>query len=127
MKKRIEIIGTIATVGIMLVCALGMGSVTSNHTVDAQTKIESKELIPKEEICPEKRIMFGYYYDYMVVETVDGNEWLLDDTKDSPYILNDVAVFEDGELVQVVFDTMGTESVMDDVIVEVRRIDETYK
>lgn len=126
MKKSIKTIGTITTVGIMLICAFGIGSVTSNHTVDAQTKIESKELIP-EEICPKKRIMCGNYYDYMIVETVDGNEWLLDDTKYSPYIENDVAVFEDGELVQVVFDTMGTESVMDDVIVEVRSIDERYK
>lgn len=112
---------------IQVVCAFGLGSVASNQTVDAQIKTESKELIPQEETCPERRIMCGNYYDYMVIETVDGNEWLLDDSEDSQYIEDGAAVFEDGELVQVVFDTMGTELIMDDVIVEVRSIDRRNK
>ena len=66
--------------------------------------------------------MSGNYYDYMVIETVDGNEWLLDDAEGSKYIEYGTAVFEDGELVQVVFDTKGTEAVTDDEIVEVRGI-----
>lgn len=115
------------TIGIMLVCAFWMGSVASNQTVDAQMKTEPKEIIPEEETCPERRIMCGNYYDYMVIETVDGNEWLLDDSEGSKYTDDGAAVFEDGELVQVVFNTMGTESVMDDVIVEVRSIDRRNK
>ena len=123
MRKSIKTIGTMVAVGIMLVCAFGLGSVTSNQTVDAQKEIESQELIPEEEVCPERRIMCGNYYDYMVIETVDGNEWLLDDSEGSQYIEDGAAVFEEGELVQVVFDTMGTECITDDVIVDVRSID----
>ena len=67
--------------------------------------------------------MCGNYYDYMVIETVDGNEWLLDDSEGSQYIEDGAAVFEEGELVQVVFDTMGTECITDDVIADVRSID----
>ena len=122
MKKSIKTIGTMVAVGAMLVGTFWLGSVTSNQTVDAQIKTEAKKIIPQEETCPEKRIMSGNYYDYMVIETVDGNEWLLDDAEGSKYIEYGTAVFEDGELVQVVFDTKGTEAVTDDEIVEVRSI-----
>ena len=123
MKKSII---TIGTVGIMLVYAYCLGNIASNQTVDAQTEI-SQEATKSKETDPEKRFLCGNYYDYMVIETVDGNEWLLDDTGDSPYIENGAAVFEDGELVQMVFDTMGTDTVTDDVIVEVRSIDKRCK
>ena len=63
----------------------------------------------------------------MLQKSLTTTEWLLDDSEDSQYIGDGAAVFEDGELVQVVFDTMGTESVMDDVIVEVRSIDRRNK
>ena len=66
---------------------------------------------------PEIRVMTGNYYDYMVIETVDGNTWLMDESTDP---------FEDGELVQVSFDTKGTESVLDDEIIEIRSIDSRY-
>lgn len=66
---------------------------------------------------PEIRVMTGNYYDYMVIETVDGNSWLMDE---------DAEPFEDGELVQVSFDTKGTESVLDDEIIDVRSIDSRY-
>ena len=122
MKKSIKTIGTMVAVGAMLVGTFWLGSVTSNQTVDAQIKTEAKKIIPQEETCPEKRIMSGNYYDYMVIETVDGNEWLLDDAEGSKYIEYGTAVFEDGELVQVVFDTKGIEAVTDDEIVEVRSI-----
>ena len=127
MKKSIKTIGTMVAVGVMLVGTFWLGSVTSNQTVDAQMKTELKEIIPQEEACPERRIMCGNYYDYMVIETLDGNEWLLDDSKGSPYIQNGISVFEDGALVQVIFDTMGTEIVTDDIIVNVRSIDRRYK
>ena len=123
MKKRIEIIGAMMAVGVMLVGTFWLGSVTSNQTVDAQMKTEPKEIMPQEEACPERRIICGNYYDYMVIETVDGNEWLLDDSEGSQYIEDGAAVFEEGELVQVVFDTMGTECITDDVIADVRSID----
>ena len=122
--KSIKAIGTITTVGIMLAGAFWMGKANANQKTNAQEPIET---IQKENTCPQKRIICGNYYDYMVIKTVDGNEWLLDDTADSPYIENDTAVFEDGELVQVVFNTEGTETVMDDEIMEVRSIDSRYK
>ena len=77
MKKSIKTIGTMVAVGVMLVGTFWLGSVTSNQTVDAQMKTEPKEIMPQEEACPERRIMCGNYYDYMVIETVDGNEWFL--------------------------------------------------
>ncbi len=63
------------------------------------------------------RVMTGNYYDYLVIETVDGNEWLMDEG---------AAPFEDGELVQVTFDTKGTENILDDEILEIRSIDSRY-
>lgn len=63
------------------------------------------------------RVMTGNYYDYLVIETVDGNEWLMDENAEP---------FEDGELVQVTFDTKGTESILDDEILEIRSIDSRY-
>ena len=82
------------------------------------------------EAQPEQRVMTGNYYDYMVIETIDGNQWLLDDTlsDNNPYMVFDsqtqqyISVFEDGEMVQVLFSTNGTPSVLDDKILEVRRI-----
>lgn len=76
-------------------------------------------------------VMTGNYYDYMVIETVDGNEWLLDDSEpgENQYMRYDekcqnyVSVFHDGELVQAVFDTLGTDDLTDDIILTVRRID----
>ena len=58
--------------------------------------------------------MTGNYYDYMVVETADGNVWMVDE------------VFNDGELVQVSFDTKGTADVTDDEILKIRSIDSRY-
>lgn len=63
------------------------------------------------------RIMTGNYYDYMVIETVDGNEWFMDEGAEP---------FEEGELVQVVFGTKGTENILDDEILEIRSIDSRY-
>lgn len=125
--KSIKAIGTITTVGIMLAGAFWMGKANANQKTDAQEAIEAIETMQKENTCPQQRIMCGNYYDYMVIETLDGNEWLLDDTADSPYIEDGTAIFEDGELVQVVFNTKGTETVMDDEILEVRSIDWRYK
>ena len=71
--------------------------------------------------------MTDNYYDYMVIRAIDGNAWSLDDTEESQYINDNVAIFEDVELMQVVFDTMGTEAETDDVIVKVRSIDKRYK
>ena len=50
----------------------------------------------------------------MVVETADGNVWMVDE------------VFNDGELVQVSFDTKGTADVTDDEILKIRSIDSRY-
>lgn len=76
------------------------------------------------------RITTGNYLDYMVINTVDGNDWLLDDgePKNNPYMTYDseyqeyVSLFENEELVQVVFDTKGTEDIKDDTILYVSKI-----
>lgn len=75
------------------------------------------------------RVLNGVYYDYMVVATEDGNEWLLSDENSpiNPYMIYDseideyVARFKHGEYVTVVFDTRGTDSILDDVIIKVER------
>lgn len=63
---------------------------------------------------PELSVMTGNYYDYKVVETVDGNVWMIDQE------------FHDGELVQISLDTRGTESAADDTVIAVRSIDGRY-
>lgn len=63
---------------------------------------------------PELSVMTGNYYDYKVVETVDGNTWMIDQE------------FQDGELVQISLDTRGTESAADDTVIAVRSIDGRY-
>lgn len=133
MKKSIKTIKSIATIGItafMLICSFKLGNVTAKQDVDAKD-ITSLETVspyhPNHTEYPQQRVMAGNYYDYMVVKTVDGNEWLLDDSKSSPYIQDGISIFHDGALVQVMFDTMGTETVTDDVVIKVRCIDRRYK
>ena len=72
----------------------------------------------------ETRTAQGTYYDYLVVETEDGNEWLLDDSTESKYLdSNGNAIFQSGESITVLFDTMGTENITDDVILNVESED----
>lgn len=63
---------------------------------------------------PELSVMTGNYYDYKVVETVDGNVWMIDQE------------YHDGELVQLSLDTRGTETATDDIVLSVRSIDGSY-
>lgn len=114
MKKFMKFIGVIATVGILFSSGYLLGTAQSTKAMDQQRVLENNTY-------SEKRIMSGKYYDYMVIETEDGNEWLLDDSEDNPYIENDHVIFEAGESVQVVFDTMGTDIIEDDVIVDIVR------
>ena len=107
-------IGVIATVGSLFVGGYFFGNAQNSKAMNQQKVLENNTY-------SEKRIMSGKYYDYMVIETEDGNEWLLDDSEDSKYIENNRAIFEAGESVQVVFDTMGTDIVEDDVIVDIVR------
>ena len=66
------------------------------------------------EETPELSVMTGNYYDYKVVETVDGNVWMIDQE------------YHDGELVQLSLDTRGTETATDDIVLSVRSIDGRY-
>lgn len=66
--------------------------------------------LPQVKANAELRVMCGNYYDYKVVETVDGNVWLINQE------------FEDGQLVQVHFDTKGTKDIKDDEILFIRAI-----
>lgn len=63
---------------------------------------------------PELSVMTGNYYDYKVVETVDGNTWMIDQE------------YHDGELVQLSLDTRGTKTATDDIVLSVRSIDGRY-
>lgn len=66
------------------------------------------------------RLSVGTYYDYLTVETADGNEWLLGDDPESKYLdENGKAIFQSGETVIILFDTMGTAEIEDDVILDV--------
>ena len=85
---------------------------------------------------PETRTMTGKYYDYMCIETKDGNEWLLSDEQaaHNPYMrkrvvrfngkkrVEYVPKFRNGQCVRVKFDTMGTNKVTDDRIISVKAI-----
>ena len=66
------------------------------------------------EETPELSVVTGNYYDYKVVETVDGNVWMIDQE------------YHDGELVQLSLDTRGTETATDDIVLSVRSIDGRY-
>lgn len=70
----------------------------------------------------------GTYHNYLLIETNDGNLWQLSDeqAKINPYLKWDkkhkcyIPKFRDGQKVAVKFDTKGTQSELDDVIVWVR-------
>lgn len=69
---------------------------------------------------PDLRTAEGTYYDYLTVETTDGNEWLLGDDPESKYLdKNGKAIFQSGETVIVMFDTMGTDNLEDDIVLDV--------
>lgn len=76
--------------------------------------------------CPVSnnvRIETGVYHDYLVISTTD-SEWLLDDSSSSKYLdSSNNAIFEDGDLVIVFFDTMGTETKTDDIIINVKEVE----
>lgn len=60
------------------------------------------------------RYDIGTYYDYLILETTDGNEWLLEETEEEkqgekvPYI--------EGDRFLLLFDTMGTSDITDDEV-----------
>ena len=80
----------------------------------------------EEAMC--RRTESAVYHDYLVIETKDGHIWELADDADSKYLentfINDMlvrkAIFEEGELVRVTFDTCGTASVSDDIVLNVQ-------
>ena len=93
-----------------LTLTLGMLFTTTIPTMAATTEIN----------FPDLRTAEGIYYDYLTITTEDGNEWLLGDEPESKYLdSNGNAIFQGGESVIVLFDTMGTENITDDVILDV--------
>ena len=104
MKKKI----------VALTLTLGMLFTTTIPTMAATTEIN----------FPDLRTAGGIYYDYLTITTEDGNEWLLGDEPESKYLdSNGNAIFQCGESVIVLFDTMGTENVTDDVILDVHSME----
>ena len=96
-----------------LTLTLGMLFTTTMPTM-AQTK---------EINFPDLRTAKGTYYDYLTITTEDGNEWLLDNSKGSKYISEGKAIFRDKENVVILFDTMATEDITDDIILDVHSLD----
>lgn len=97
---------------VALTMGLGMLLSATIPTIAATTEIR----------FPDLRTAEGTYYDYLVVETADGNEWLLGDEPDSKYLDNNGnAIFHDEESVVVLFDTMGTEDITDDIVLDVHK------
>ena len=97
-----------------LTLTLGMLFTTTMPTM-AQTK---------EINFPDLRTAKGTYYDYLTITTEDGNEWLLDDSANSKYIDNGTVIFQNGESVIVLFDTMGTLGYLeDDVVLDVHSLE----
>lgn len=64
----------------------------------------------KDEKIPETRVMCGNYYDYQVVKTVDGNIWQIN------------REYKENQLLQLMFDTKGTETVIDDEIINIKEV-----
>lgn len=58
------------------------------------------------------RYDIGTYYDYLVIETTDGNEWLLEETEEE--LQGEKVPFKEGDKFLCVFDTMGTDEIEDD-------------
>ena len=56
------------------------------------------------------RVMCGNYHNWKVVETVDGNVWMIN------------REFEENQLVQILFDTKGTDAIIDDEILYIREV-----
>lgn len=54
MKKSIKTIGTIATVGIMLICAYMLGTTQAETITEAQTITEVNDVVPDVYIQPDK-------------------------------------------------------------------------
>lgn len=98
-----------------LTLTLGMLFCTTMPTM-AQTK---------EINFPDLRTAKGTYYNYLTITTEDGNEWLLGDAPDSKYLdSNGTAIFQSGESVIILFDTMGTlDYLEDDVILDVHSLE----
>lgn len=112
----------------LVMAALTLTACTAKETA-ADTHIEVKTKSGYAVISfPDLRIDKGTYYDYMVVETSDGNEWLLGNEPNSHYLNeNGNAIFKDGESVVVLFDTMGTDDITDDIVLNVKANKEVRK
>jgi hypothetical protein len=67
------------------------------------------------------RVDIGTYYDYLVVETSDGNEWLLEEIEEESQI--EKVPFTEGDRFLCIFDTMGTDEIEDDVLLYMEYID----
>lgn len=104
--------------------ALSLTACAAKET-PANTHVEVKTKTRYEIISfPDLRIDKGTYYDYLCIETTDGNEWLLDDSADSKYLdSNGNAIFQSSESVVVLFDTMGTDEITDDVVLDVHSME----
>ena len=104
--------------------ALSLTACAAKET-PANTHVEVKTETGYEIISfPDLRIDKGTYYDYLCIETADGNEWLLDDSEDSKYIDNGTAIFQSCESIIVLFDTMGTlDYLEDDVVLDVHSLE----
>ena len=67
---------------------------------------------------PTLRVDVATYHDYLVLETTDGNEWLLEESEDEK------VPYEESEKLICVFDTKGTLNLEDDEIIYLESINQ---
>lgn len=84
--------------------------VTASVMVAGCVEKESKERETK--VCT--------YHDYLVVTTPTGNDFEIEPSIESRYIKDGKIRFEEGDKVEILFDTNGTETEKDDKIVNMK-------
>lgn len=93
---------------IKIIVCIAIVMLLAVHFIEVKTENE----IENENDIPQLRVICGNYVDYQVIETVDGNQWQIDDE------------FEENQLVQLCFDTYGTLDVTDDKILNIKIIND---
>lgn len=110
MEKKIKNLKTLLFWVLSLLTFLIVSSTTVLISFYIDIKTIRQDIREITETSSEVRVMCGNYYDWEVIETVDGNVWQIDKE------------FEEGQLLQVMFNTKGTTTVVDDEIINIKEV-----
>lgn len=87
----------------LIIASLFTLGLVSGLTIKRQATVQATS--PTESASATQVVFVGNYYDYMVITcSFNGNDYLLDDSDNSPYLENGKVIFEEGELVQFTID-----------------------